>query len=124
LTAWNSVADHVISTVRTQLVAHPGYTIVTTGHSLGGSLSSLAGLSMKSNFPSNPVQLYTFGQLRTGDAAYATLVESTLGTGNVFRGTHTTDFAPALISQSIGYKHHGIEFWNFKDPGKFDVIST
>jgi predicted lipase len=124
LTAWNSVANQVISTVRTQLAAHPGYTIITTGHSLGGALSSLAGLSMKSNFPTNPVQLYTFGQPRTGDAGYAALVDSTLGTGNVFRGVHTTDGVPTIIPQTFGYKHHGTEFWNFLDPGGFDVIST
>lgn len=51
LTAWNSVAPGVISVVREQLLEHPGYAIVTTGHSLGGALSSLAGVSMKSNFP-------------------------------------------------------------------------
>jgi len=116
LTAWNSVASQVISTVKSQVAANPTYQIVTTGHSLGAALSSLAGLSMKSNFPSNNVQLYTFGQPRTGDAAYAALVDKTLGTGNVFRGVHTTDGVPTIIPQTLGYRHHGTEFWNFIDP--------
>jgi hypothetical protein len=69
LRRWNSVASSVISTIGEQLASHPGYSIVTTGHSLGGSLpsmcswvsalidrcigalSSLAGVTIKSNFP-------------------------------------------------------------------------
>jgi len=48
--------------------------------------------------------------------AYASLVDSTLGTGNVFRGVHTTDGVPTIIPQSLGYQHHSTEFWNFQDP--------
>jgi predicted lipase len=49
--SYNSIADQVISLVGSQLDANPGYTVVSTGHSLGGSLASLAGVSLKSNFP-------------------------------------------------------------------------
>jgi predicted lipase len=34
-----------------ELQAHPEYSIVTAGHSLGGALASLAAISLKSNFP-------------------------------------------------------------------------
>jgi hypothetical protein len=37
--SWNSVASSVISTVRAQVAAHPGYQLVSTGHSLGGALN-------------------------------------------------------------------------------------
>jgi alpha-beta hydrolase superfamily lysophospholipase len=49
---YNSIASTVISTVKSELAAHPGYTLVTSGHSLGGALSSLTAMSLKGNFPS------------------------------------------------------------------------
>ena len=79
-----------MSTVRDQLNSHPGYSVVTSGHSLGGALASLAGVTLKANFPSTPLRVYTFGQPRTGDRAFADLVESVVGAGNVFRSVHTT----------------------------------
>jgi len=48
---WNSVAHEVLDTVKAQLEAYPGYALASTGHSLGGALSSLAGISLKQNFP-------------------------------------------------------------------------
>ncbi|KAG5641518.1 hypothetical protein DXG03_004823 [Asterophora parasitica] len=50
-TSWNSLATKIISTVEFELTAHPGYTIVTSGHSLGGALSSVAGIALRENFP-------------------------------------------------------------------------
>lgn len=32
------------------------------GHSLGGAVASIGGLSLKSNFPNATVKVYTFGQ--------------------------------------------------------------
>ena len=90
LNAWNSVAAGVISTVEAQVAAHPNYAIVTSGHSLGGSLSSLAAVSMKYNFPNNAVRMYTYGQPRTGNDAYAYWVNDQFG-DQAFRSTHTDD---------------------------------
>jgi hypothetical protein len=75
--SWNAVAPTVISTVRAQVAAQPGYQLVSTGHSLGGALfiflrfyqsharpgalSSLAGISLQQNFPGNTVRMYTYG---------------------------------------------------------------
>lgn len=77
------------------------------GHSLGGALASIAALSVKSNIPSAVVRLFTYGALtwaygiyqksdpyvfmrvgqpRTGNAAYADLVEAIVGLSNIFRG--------------------------------------
>lgn len=125
LISYNSVASHVISKVRSQLTAHPDYSVIVTGwlhvprvdpkvilhligHSLGGALASIAGLSLKVNYPEIMLKLYTFGmfhlfffflrgswsklnrysagQPRTGNSAYAELVERTLGISNIFRG--------------------------------------
>ncbi|KAF8507970.1 alpha/beta-hydrolase [Hysterangium stoloniferum] len=114
LEAYNSVADTIISTVRAELKAHAGYNLVTSGHSLGGALSSLAAVSLKSNFPSSQVTMFTYGQPRTGNPSYAFWVNELLG-DRVFRGVHTTDGVPTIIPQAIGYRHHGIEYWSNPD---------
>ncbi|KAA1470190.1 alpha/beta-hydrolase [Dentipellis sp. KUC8613] len=115
LNAWNSVAAEIISTVKLQLSAHAGYSIVTTGHSLGGALSSLAAITLKQNFPSSPIRMYTYGQPRTGNDQYAFWVNEQFGS-NAFRAVHTTDGVPTMLPTSIGYRHHGIEYWQSSDP--------
>jgi predicted lipase len=42
-----SVNKTVVETINTQLVLHPNYTIVSTGHSLGGALASIAALELR-----------------------------------------------------------------------------
>jgi len=113
LTAYNSVASTIISTVKAQLAAHPGYGLVSTGHSLGGALSSLAGVSLKANFPSSTVYMYTYGQPRTGNPAYAAYVDSLFGTTNVFRSVNYIDGVPTIIPTYDGYRHHGVEYWAY-----------
>ncbi|PFH49794.1 hypothetical protein AMATHDRAFT_81145 [Amanita thiersii Skay4041] len=116
LTAWNSVASSVISGVQTQLSAHPGYTLATSGHSLGGALSSLAGISLKQNFPNTPLRLFTYGQPRTGNVIYASFVNNAVGVSNIFRAVHTTDGVPTTIPVIFGYFHHATEYWQNIDP--------
>jgi len=118
LTAYNFVASHVISVVKSQLAAYPDYTIVSTGHSLGGALASIAGLSLKSNLPGAFIKLYTFGQPRTGNGAYADLVEKVLGYSNIFRAVHTFDGVPTMVPRFFGYRHHSIEYWQFAEPAE------
>ncbi|KAF7969395.1 hypothetical protein HWV62_27450 [Athelia sp. TMB] len=115
LNAWNSVAVGVISAVKAQVAAHPNYAIVTSGHSLGGALSSLAAVSMKYNFPQNAVRMYTYGQPRTGNDAYAYWINDQFG-NQAFRSTHTNDGVPTIIPTWVGYRHHGTEYWQNPDP--------
>ncbi|GJJ14211.1 hypothetical protein Clacol_008473 [Clathrus columnatus] len=122
LTAYNSIASQVITSVQEQLSgAAAGYSLVTTGHSLGGALSSIAAVSLKFNFPDVPIQMYTYGQPRTGNPAYATLVNDMFGT-NAFRSVHTTDGVPTIIPQILGYRHHAFEYWQNPDPASAGTI--
>ena len=60
--SYNSVANTVISTVRKELASRIDYKVVTTGHSLGGSLAALGAVSLKANFPEADITIYTYGK--------------------------------------------------------------
>ncbi|KAJ7830429.1 Alpha/Beta hydrolase protein [Mycena olivaceomarginata] len=113
------VADPVLAVVKAQVSRFPKYTVIVTGHSLGGSLAALGATSLKIALPKVTIMLYTFGQPRTGDNEFATFVESTLGVDNIFR-----DGVPTIIPRILGYEHHGTEYWQFKDPGLFTSPAT
>lgn len=85
LNAYNSVVSEILATVASQLAKHPSYSLVSVGHSLGGALASIAGISLKANFPHVPLRMFTIGQPRTGNAEYVALAESLIGAGNIFR---------------------------------------
>jgi len=88
---------------------------VSTGHSLGGALSSLAGISLQQNFPTSATRMFTFGQPRTFNPTGANFINSQFGP-NAFRSVHTTDGVPTIIPRLDGYQHHGVEFFQNPDP--------
>ena len=106
--AYNSVADGIISTVSEQVAAYPSYALISTGHSLGGALASLGGVSLKSNFPNANVTMWTFGQPRTGNLAYATLAENVVGADNIYRG-ETADLLSYSVYLCIKQSLTGVE---------------
>ncbi|KAJ7108930.1 lipase [Mycena crocata] len=119
LAAYNVAAKDVLTTVKAQFAKFPTYTIVVTGHSLGGAIAALAAPSLKTALPSAAIKLYTYGQPRTGDAKFASYVEATIGVANIFR-----DGVPTLVPRFLGYEHHGTEYWQSRDPGLFTSAPT
>ncbi|GAW06407.1 alpha beta-hydrolase [Lentinula edodes] len=116
LTAWNSVGVQVLAILAEQLVLHGDIkTIVTSGHSLGGALATLSAISANQRFPQCRVITYSYGAPRTGNKAFAEFVNKSLGE-NAFRVVHTHDGVPTMIPQSLGYHHHGIEYWQEYEP--------
>jgi predicted lipase len=47
---WDLVAIQIITIVGKELANHPTYSVVTTGHSLGGSLAVLGAVTLQQNF--------------------------------------------------------------------------
>uniref|UniRef100_A0A914QWG6 Fungal lipase-like domain-containing protein n=1 Tax=Panagrolaimus davidi TaxID=227884 RepID=A0A914QWG6_9BILA len=91
---------------------YPTYQIWVLGHSLGAALASVtaASLSATKLVNKNQLHLYTFGQPRVGDKAfadaYATLVPE------AYRIVHHWDIIPHLPTAGfMGYTHHKSEVW-------------
>ena len=70
-------------------------TIHCVGHSLGGAVATLAADWLKSQ-TGHTVKLYTFGQPRTGMAAFSWKLTSKLGAANIHRVFHSTDPVPMI----------------------------
>ncbi|KAF9007400.1 Alpha/Beta hydrolase protein [Cyathus striatus] len=112
---WDTVALEIQSIVNIQLKRHPGYTVVTCGHSLGGALALLAAVALQQNFPDSTVKTYSYGAPRAGNKSFAEFVNAQFGT-RAHRVVHTNDGVPTIIPTYLGYHHHGIEYWQHADP--------
>ncbi|KAJ7651227.1 Alpha/Beta hydrolase protein [Roridomyces roridus] len=119
LAAWDTVAFQITTTLAAQRRLHPGHRLVVVGHSMGGALATLAAVSLLQLFPASPMldqtRIYSFGAPRTGNAVFAEHVNSEFGK-RAFRVVHADDGVPTMIPTSLGYHHHGIEYWQHEDP--------
>ncbi|KAH6918977.1 Alpha/Beta hydrolase protein [Coprinopsis sp. MPI-PUGE-AT-0042] len=114
--AYASIAQGVVGIVASQLRANPKYTIVTSGHGLGGALATLAGISLRENFPYVPIRIYSYGAPRIGNSVFASWVDRRVGVENMFRIVHTMDDIPEYLPAGAGFEHHATKYWQFKDP--------
>jgi len=114
LIAWDSIALEVVAVVTQQLSKHVGYALATTGHSLGGALATLAAVYLQQNFP-NTIKTYSYGSPRIGNKIFAEYINTTFG-DSAYRVVHGNDGIPTIIPRSLGYHHHGIEYWQRESP--------
>ena len=77
------------------LAAHPDFRFAVTGHSLGGAMAMLAALDLVHSgvVDAQSLSLYTFGQPRTGNHAFAAMVDEMLP-ANVWRVVAASDPVP------------------------------
>jgi len=109
--AWLTVSDSTIKLVTSELVAHPSYSVVCVGHSLGGAMASLCAVSLQKIFPPTVVKMYTYGQPRTGNEIYARWVEQVITPARSFRVVHSLDGVPTMVPRILGFRHHSTEYW-------------
>ncbi|EYC06101.1 hypothetical protein Y032_0078g1191 [Ancylostoma ceylanicum] len=91
------------------LKTYPAYAIWVTGHSLGGSMASLAASYIVANgyVNASKVKLVTFGQPRTGDSDYARALNEKVPYS--FRIVHRRDIIPHFPLTCKNYSHHDSE---------------
>lgn len=82
-------------------------TIWITGHSLGGALALTAAARLKFEKNQTVNGLYTFGQPRVGDLAFAEACHKKFGE-RYFRFVHNKDIVTRVPTRNVGFKHTGI----------------
>lgn len=107
---WAQRKAVVVDAVKSALAAHPSYSLVITGHSIGGGIANLAGAELRTL--GYHADIYTYGSPRVGNAAFANFVTAQAPSlGSNYRVTHTNDPVPQLIPDWIGYEHVSPEYW-------------
>ncbi|CAI5453427.1 unnamed protein product [Caenorhabditis angaria] len=104
---WNSGMKDDFNALVAQ---NPGYTIWVSGHSLGGSLASLAASFIVGTklVDSQNVKLVTFGEPRTGNKPYA--LAHDLQLPFTYRITHNRDVVPHIPNEGfMDYYHNKFE---------------
>lgn len=95
LLAWNSIEGQVVDAVSSALEQNPDFSVVVSGHSLGGAIASLAFARLRSG-PLNATtttSAYTYGQPRVGNRDFADFIDGLSGSsdgeaGSYYRVTH------------------------------------
>ncbi|PKS05356.1 hypothetical protein jhhlp_008730 [Lomentospora prolificans] len=106
--AWDEISSAVVSAVNSGLSSNPSYKVVVTGHSLGGAVGTIAGAHLR-NALSKPVDIYTYGSPRVGNAVFASYVSGQ--SGSHYRVTHGSDPVPRLPPAEFGFYHTTPEYW-------------
>jgi len=105
--SWTSTKAVVVSTVTAAVEQFPTYQLITTGHSLGGAVATLAGAYLR--LQGYSVDIYTYGSPRVFNKIGADFV--TAQAGGDYRVTHFDDPVPRLPPLLIGYRHTSPEYW-------------
>nr|AKA60078.1 ROLpro-RML lipase [synthetic construct] len=112
LDSYGEVQNELVATVLDQFKQYPSYKVAVTGHSLGGATALLCALDLyqrEEGLSSSNLFLYTQGQPRVGDPAFANYVVST---GIPYRRTvNERDIVPHLPPAAFGFLHAGEEYW-------------
>jgi predicted lipase len=121
---WKLFEDDVIQEVNTLLTAHPTASVVTSGHSLGASLATLASVDILNNLTSNaPVYTWTIGSPRVGNNEFSDwYLQNTVQHNQRIVNWH--DVVPHLPSEVQGFRHVPQEVWEQKDVSDFVVCSS
>eukprot|EP00842_Homolaphlyctis_polyrhiza_P002073 jgi/Hompol1/2867/HPOL_006200-RA len=78
LAAWEFLRDDAIARVGWHLNQNPDYTILVTGHSLGGAIATMASVDLvtRANINANKIIIMTINQPRVGNPIFAQWIAS------------------------------------------------
>ncbi|KAJ5888609.1 hypothetical protein N7495_008650 [Penicillium taxi] len=108
---WSAVHQTVISEVKSLIEKYPSYSLESTGHSLGGSLTYISYIALVQNFPSKNVTSNAMAAFPIGNSVFAKWAGSLNGTLN--RGNNADDGVPNLwTSAPFSLVHYGTEYYS------------
>ncbi|ORY98913.1 lipase [Syncephalastrum racemosum] len=110
--SYMEVQKELVRTFMDEFNSHSDYKVALTGHSMGAAQALLCALDLyqrDQRLNANVLHLYTQGEPRVGDAAFAGYVLSTKFTYD--RVVHERDLVPHLPPAAFGFLHAGEEFW-------------
>lgn len=110
--AWESIREYTLDFIKAAFAEYPGYTLVVTGHSLGGAVGTLAAIELRNL--GYACDLYTYGSPRVGNLALVKYVTNQVGAE--YRATHFDDPVPRLPPILFGYFHTSPEYWLASGP--------
>jgi len=110
LAAFESLRVGVEGSIAALLERHPGRRVALTGHSLGAAMAVHAAVHLRlvQQLP-NVDAVYTFGQPRVGDAAFAAWHSANFPAW--YRVVHWNDPVPHLPPHNLGFAHTAREIW-------------
>ncbi|KAK2051648.1 lipase [Colletotrichum caudatum] len=106
--SWSSIEQTVMAVVPGLHSVHPTYNVVTTGHSLGAALATLATAHLRQSM-GIPIDTYLYGSPRVGNEDFVDFFNGL--PGQTFRVTHWDDPVPRLPGHQFGYYHVDTEYW-------------
>ncbi|PWN43483.1 alpha/beta-hydrolase [Ceraceosorus guamensis] len=108
--AWADTADPILAAVKEQLTAHPGATLLVTGHSLGAALATLDSAYLRCNLPDVPLQTTVLGLPRVGNSKFADSIDR-LHNGTFHYLVNGQDPVPHIPFRQLSYEHPTGEVW-------------
>ena len=111
LQGWQGMKNATMTALE-RLLAQPelaDYTVICTGHSLGGALAVGAAMTMGMRHPERNVTLITFGQPRVGNDQFSQYLVKFVP--RVIRFVNERDIVPHLPPELMNYHHAPREEW-------------
>jgi hypothetical protein len=104
--------ESIVTAVQTLLQQRNDLRILVTGHSMGGAMASFCALDLTANYGVKNIQVFTFGQPRIGNPAFAAYYSENVPL--TIRVTHSHDVVPHLppyylIMGEKTYRHFATE---------------
>ncbi|KAJ3251456.1 hypothetical protein HK103_002398 [Boothiomyces macroporosus] len=114
---YGSIRDDVLIATNQLAQNKPNYQIVFTGHSLGGAIASFAAVDFQNVFGmQDRISLYTYGQPRVGNDAWANYVDQVPFVDRIYRVARRGDPVVHLPLNAMGY-YHFKQQWELNDDG-------
>lgn len=115
--AFNALKDDLFINIAILQQKYP-YSIIFTGHSLGGALAAIAAAHYKDKNSIINASLFTFGSPRVGNREFAEFLNNAI-TGKNYRVTYGND-PVVCVPNNTDYTHVGINV-KFEDKDHFKV---